>query len=106
MQMTTLISVRSSTRRSQAGRRSVIARPLQTTQKLLSEVSLALLVFDLAVPDGDGLALLKELPALADHPIPVVLLSATEVSHEVQNQVVAALVKSRVSETHCIADPF
>jgi DNA-binding NarL/FixJ family response regulator len=61
-----------------------------------------LLVLDLELPDGNGLTLLTELAALAINPTPVVILSATEVSHEVRQRVAAALVKSRVSEEHIV----
>jgi DNA-binding NarL/FixJ family response regulator len=59
------------------------------------------MVMDLGLPDGHGLSLL-ELPALAARPMPVVILSTTEVSRAVKRRVAAALVKSRVSEAHIV----
>ena len=79
----------------------VTATTLQAAEKLLCEERFSLLVTDLGLPDGHGLSLL-ELPALAAHPMPVVILSTTEVSHAVQQRVSAALVKSRVSEAHIV----
>jgi hypothetical protein len=37
-----------------------------------------------------------------DSPMPVVILSASEVAREVEQRVAAALVKSRVSEAHIV----
>jgi hypothetical protein len=45
---------------------------------------------------------LEELPALTAIPIPVLILSATEVSQEIKERVALALVKSRVSEAHIV----
>jgi PAS domain S-box-containing protein len=85
-----------------AGKAEVVtATTLQAAEKLLCEERFSLLVTDLGLPDGHGLSLL-ELPALAAHPMPVVILSTTEVSHAVQQRVSAALVKSRVSEAHIV----
>ena len=61
----------------------------------------SLVLLDLKLPDGDGLSLLEQLPLSHGSP-PVVILSATEVSQEVQRRVAAALVKSRVSEAHIV----
>jgi CheY-like chemotaxis protein len=68
----------------------------------LREVSFALLLLDLELPDGNGLELLDRLPTITTHPIPVVILSATEVPHEVERLVAAALVKSRAPEAHSV----
>jgi len=85
-----------------AGRAEVVtALTLQAAEKLLCEERFAMLVTDLGLPDGHGLSLL-ELPILAAHPMPVVILSTTEVSRAVQQRVSAALVKSRVSEAHIV----
>jgi DNA-binding response OmpR family regulator len=86
-----------------AGRADLVsAGTLEAAEKLLRESSFSLLVLDLELPDGNGLSLLEELPALTASPIPVVILSATEVSQEVKQRVAAALVKSRVSEAHIV----
>jgi PAS domain S-box-containing protein len=85
-----------------AGRAEVVtACTLEAAEKLLSEEHFCVLVTDLGLPDGHGLTLL-ELPALAAKPVPVVILSTTEVSRAVQRRVSAALVKSRVSEAHIV----
>jgi hypothetical protein len=46
--------------------------------------------------------LLERLPSITTHPIPVVILSVSEVTREVEQRVAAALVKSRVSEAHIV----
>ena len=86
-----------------AGRADLVtAGTLQAAEKLLRETSFSLVVLDIGLPDGNGLSLLEELPALTAGPIPVVILSAREVSQELQHHVAAALVKSRVSEAHVV----
>jgi len=86
-----------------AGRADVVtARTLEEAGTLLRETSFSLLLLDLGLPDGNGLSLLEELPSLTANPIPVVILSAIEVSKEVKKRVAAALVKSRVSESHIV----
>lgn len=85
-----------------AGKAKVVtACTLRQAERLLNEGSFSVLVMDLGLPDGHGLSLL-ELPVLAAHPMPVVILSTTEVSRAVQKRVAAALVKSRVSEAHIV----
>jgi signal transduction histidine kinase len=78
------------------------ARNLQQAETLLREGSYSLLLLDLSLSDGDGLTLLERLPELCTHPMPVVILSASEVPHDVQQRVAATLVKSRVSEAHIV----
>jgi PAS domain S-box-containing protein len=86
-----------------AGRAEVVTAPtLQAAEQLLAESTFSLVVLDLALPDGNGLSLLEKLPQVAGHPIPVVVLSVTEISRDVQKRVAATLVKSRVSEAHIV----
>jgi CheY-like chemotaxis protein len=86
-----------------AGRADVVTAPtLQAAEELLAATSFSLVVLDLALPDGNGLSLLEKLPRVAGRPIPVVILSVTEVSRDVQKRVAATLVKSRVSEAHIV----
>jgi DNA-binding response OmpR family regulator len=86
-----------------AGRADVVTAPsLQAAQQLLQESTFSLIVLDLSLPDGNGLQLLEKLPEVAGQSIPVVILSVTEVSREVQQRVAASLVKSRVSEAHIV----
>ena len=86
-----------------AHRAEVVTAPtLQAAEQLLVEATFSLVVLDLALPDGNGLRLLERLPKIDGHSIPVVILSVSEVSREVQQRVAAALVKSRVSEAHIV----
>jgi PAS domain S-box-containing protein len=86
-----------------AGRAEVVTAPsLQAAEQLLAESLFSLVVLDLSLPDGNGLHLLEKLPTVAGETIPVVILSVTEVSRDVQQRVAASLVKSRVSEAHIV----
>ena len=60
-----------------------------------------LVILDLGLPDGSGLDLLPLLRSRTP-PIPVVVFSAHEIRHDVAQQVAAALVKSRASNTEVI----
>jgi PAS domain S-box-containing protein len=86
-----------------AGRAEVVTAPtLQAAEQLLGASTFSLVVLDMSLPDGSGLQLLEKLPKVAGQSIPVVILSVTEVSREVQQRVAASLVKSRVSEAHIV----
>ncbi len=80
----------------------VTATSLQMAQQLLSEQSFSLVVLDIALPDGSGLELLERLDQDSGKAVPVVILSASETTHETRSQVAAALVKSRMSETRVV----
>ena len=83
-----------------ASRAVVVPAPtLQAAQQLLSTQPFSLLVLDLGLPDGHGLTLLEEAPYLHPQPLPIIILSVTEVSHDIQQRVTAAIVKSRMSES-------
>jgi PAS domain S-box-containing protein len=79
----------------------ITAATLEEAHEQLQGEPFSLVLLDLKLPDGDGLSLLERLPLSRGSP-PVVILSATEVSQEVQRRVAAALVKSRVSEAHIV----
>ena len=78
----------------------VTAMTLEDALARVQSESFSLVLLDVKLPDGDGLTLLEKLPAVGEKTAPpVVVLSATEVSQEIQRRVAAALVKSRVSES-------
>ena len=79
-----------------------ISQLVQAAERLLAESAFSLVVLDLKLPDGNGLHLLEKMPTVAGKSIPVVILSVTEVSRDVQQRVAATLVKSRVSEAHIV----
>jgi signal transduction histidine kinase len=79
-----------------------LAATLEQAEALLRANRFSLLLVDMGLPDGSGLTLLERLPSLTTHRMPVVILSASEVTREVEQRVAAALVKSRVSEAHIV----
>jgi PAS domain S-box-containing protein len=82
-----------------AGRADVVTAPsLEAAHQHLRQGEFSLIVLDLGLPDGSGLALLEELQSPIARRVPVVILSVTEVSAAVRARVAAALVKSRLSE--------
>ena len=86
-----------------AGRAEVVAAAtLQAAEDRLRQESFSLVVLDLGLPDGNGLALLDRLKEVAGLAVPVVILSVTEVSRDVQQRVAATLVKSRLSEADIV----
>jgi PAS domain S-box-containing protein len=86
-----------------AGRAEVVAAPtLQSAQEQLQAGQFSLVVLDLNLPDGNGLSLLDSLQGSLPNPVPVVILSVTEVSRAVQDRVAATLVKSKMSEAEVV----
>jgi PAS domain S-box-containing protein len=77
----------------------VPAATLHAARQLLKTRSFSLLVLDPGLPDGNGLTLLDEAPHLHTQPLPIIILSVTEVGPEIQQRVAATIVKSRVSES-------
>jgi signal transduction histidine kinase len=80
----------------------VLACTLESAEELLRSNRFSLLLLDMCLPDGNALSLLDRLPALTDHPMPVVILSVSEVPRAVEQRVAAALVKSRATEAHIV----
>jgi DNA-binding response OmpR family regulator len=57
-----------------------------------------LVIIDLGMPDGSGLELLEHIHENLDYSVPLLILSASETTQDVQAKVAKALVKSRMSE--------
>lgn len=76
----------------------VVARSLEAARRLLREQTFAGVVLDPGLPDGDGLMLLDQIEGMYPHAPPVVILSVTEMTGDVQRRVAATLIKSRLLE--------
>ncbi|MDB5980061.1 MAG: histidine kinase [Pseudomonas sp.] len=77
------------------------ASSLAEAQLLLSKMHFDLILLDLGLPDGNGLELLEELHLR--HPgLPVVVLSAQELSADQLELVEAAMAKSRTDAQHFV----
>lgn len=73
-----------------------LASNLATARQALHQRTFDLVILDLTLPDGSGWDLLPELRKLTPEP-QVLILSGTEVSQLDQEQVVGALLKSRLT---------
>jgi signal transduction histidine kinase/DNA-binding response OmpR family regulator len=78
------------------------AASLKEARQRLSEESFDLAVLDIGLPDGDGVSLLRDMHDCTGMPVPVFILSAEEISHNLRQRVAAAMVKSRMSETKIV----
>ena len=88
----------------------VSAASLRAAEELLRTEQFSLLILDPGLPDGNGLDLLERLAhgssgleSPTAGPLPVLILSVTEVAPSVRRRVAATLVKSRVSEAEIAA---
>jgi PAS domain S-box-containing protein len=79
----------------------VAAHTVQDAERELHMREFDLVILDIGMPDGCGLDLLELLPRIGRSP-PVLILSASEASADVQSRVSAALVKSQISEEKVI----
>jgi DNA-binding response OmpR family regulator len=70
---------------------------MRDAERLLRAETFDLILIDIALPDGNGLILVDQIPVLTGHPVPVIILSVAEVPADVQGKVVAVLVKAQVS---------
>jgi len=75
---------------------------LSEAEAQLSSGRFDLVVLDLDLPDGSGLSLLERLKGLPTGPVPVLILSASEMDNGIRKKVEAALVKSRLSEERIV----
>jgi len=81
-----------------AGRVEVVpARNLRDAERLLGEEEFGLVILDQSLPDGSGISLVDLIAGYAEHLVPIIILSAADVPHEVYGQVAAVLIKSQVS---------
>ncbi|PWW01715.1 PAS domain S-box-containing protein [Hoeflea marina] len=82
----------------------VTAPTLKDAESLLADQRFDLIVLDIEFAEGSGFDLLRTLAERAGPPIPVMILSASEMSEEVGKSVASALVKSRVSEATIVSE--
>ncbi len=75
---------------------------LQEAKVHLQRDDFVLVILDVGLPDGNGLALLNDMQALTRNPVPVLILSAEETPADITARVSGALVKSRMSETKIV----
>lgn len=80
----------------------VTATTLRQAEYDLKQQHFSMLILDIGMPDGNGLALLDSLDILSKKPLPVVILSADSQPEEVHKRVAAVMVKSRMSETRIV----
>jgi PAS domain S-box-containing protein len=86
-----------------ANHADVVSAPtLQSAEDHLRREEFSLIVLDVGLPDGNGLSLLDRLTELSVRPIPVVILSVSEVPQSIQERVAATFVKSRLSELEVV----
>jgi DNA-binding response OmpR family regulator len=75
----------------------VPARSLREAEQLLREEEFGLVILDQLLPDGNGISLIDRIPEYAGHPVPIIILSATDVPSDAYPKVAAVLIKSQVS---------
>jgi PAS domain S-box-containing protein len=81
-----------------AGRVEIVpARSLRDAERLLSEEEFGLVVLDQSLPDGNGITLVDLIAGYAGHPVPIIVLSVTDLPHDVYLKVATVLIKSQVS---------
>jgi PAS domain S-box-containing protein len=81
-----------------SGRVEIVpARTLRVAERLLREEEFGLVILDQSLPDGDGITLVDLIAQNAGHLVPIIILSAADVPHDVYQKVAAVLIKSQVS---------
>jgi PAS domain S-box-containing protein len=75
----------------------VAAHSLRDAERRLREQHFGLVVLDQWLPDGDGLTLIDRIASNDGPPMPIIILSAADVSPDVYKKVAAVLIKSHVS---------
>jgi PAS domain S-box-containing protein len=75
----------------------VAARNLRDAERLLREERFGLVVLDQWLSDGNGITLVDRIASNDGRPIPIIILSAAAVPHDVYGKVAAVLIKSQVS---------
>jgi PAS domain S-box-containing protein len=75
----------------------VHAHNLRDAERLLREQKFGLFILDPSLPDGNGTVLIDQITEYAGRHVPVLILSAADVSAEVYSKVSGVLIKSQVS---------
>jgi PAS domain S-box-containing protein len=75
----------------------VSAHNLQDAERLLREEEFGLVILDQLWPDENGITLVDRIAVYAGRPMPIIILSATDVAAEAYRKVAAVLIKSQVS---------
>lgn len=78
------------------------AYSIREAEEKIREHHFQLIILDISLPDGSGLEFLSRLNHLTLTPVPVLILSASDLSEGAHQEVVASLVKSRVSEDYIL----
>lgn len=79
------------------------AATVREARELLKREPFDLILLDIAMPDGSGLELMENSDTVSGHPVPVIILSASDTADAtIRNRVAAILLKSRVSEEHIV----
>jgi CheY-like chemotaxis protein len=78
----------------------VAAHSLADAERLLREESFGLVVLDQSLPDGNGITLIDKISESYGRSLPIIILSATDVPHDVYKMVAAVLIKSQESAAH------
>ena len=80
----------------------MLATSLHEAEQRLRQHRFAMILLDIALPDGSGLQLLDRLETLTGPGLPVVILCAEAPPEEVHARVAAVMVKTRLSEAKVV----
>jgi PAS domain S-box-containing protein len=87
-----------------AGRVEIVpAHSVRDAERLLREDNFGLVVLAQWLPDGNGITLVDRIASRGGRPMPIIILSAADVSQDVYKKVAAVLTKSQVSAAQVAA---